>query len=181
MILDIHLSKGGGTQKPENIIIHAMGEFIRHEGKVYHATEWLNHLGISVHGMFCPSGDTIMCRDDGLKAWHAKGHNDDTLGYEFLVRGVYSRETYHEFIEALSKPYLTDVQYQAGINCIAAKRMTYGIDIEKHSVLTSTKPDPGEGFPWLDFKHKTGGKTNAKNNKNLQCCRCVKQHDVEGW
>ncbi len=157
MILDIPSPYGGGKQTPGKIIIHTMGEFILHDGKVYHATEWLNFLGISVHGMFCPSGDIIMCRDDYQGAWHAKGHNDDTLGYEFLVRGVYSRDNYQEFIDTINKPYLTDVQYQTGIDCIAAKRMSYGLDIEKHSVLTSTKPDPGEGFPWLDFKHKTGG------------------------
>lgn len=157
MILDIPSNKGGGTQTPKRIVIHTMGEFIRHEGKVYHATEWLSFLGISVHGMFCPSGDTILCRDDKLKAWHAKGHNDDTLGYEFLVRGVYGRDTYQEFIGTINKPYLTDAQYQAGIYCIAAKRMIYGIDIVKHSTLTPTKPDPGIGFPWNEFKHKTGG------------------------
>jgi N-acetyl-anhydromuramyl-L-alanine amidase AmpD len=155
MILDIPLKKGGGVQQPNVGVIHAMGEFIKHEGKVYHATAWLDFLGISVHGMICPSGDIIECRPDNKKAWHAKGHNDNTLGWEFLVRGVYSNV--EDLIEVINKPYLTELQYKNGIDYIAAKRITYGIGIVKHSGLTSTKPDPGDGFPWEDFKYRTGG------------------------
>ena len=157
MILNIPSQNGGSKQTPKQIVIHTMGEFIKHEGKVYHAIEWLSFLGISVHGMFCPSGDIIRCRKDNQGAWHAKGHNDDSLGYEFLVRGVYSRENYQEFINTINRPYLTDTQYQCGVDFVAAKRMAYGIDIVKHSTLTSTKPDPGDGFPWDDFKYNTGG------------------------
>lgn len=157
MILRIPSQNGGNIQTPKQIVIHTMGEFIRHKGKVYHATEWLSFLGISVHGFFCPSGDIIQCRDDDQGAWHAKGHNDDSLGFEFLVRGIYGRDNYQEFIDTINKPYLTDGQYQVGIDCISAKRMVYSIDIVKHSTLTATKPDPGDGFPWDDFKHKTGG------------------------
>lgn len=157
MIINIPTQKGGGNQTPNKIVIHTMGEFIYHEGKTYHATAWLDYLGISVHGMFCPSGDIIMCRPDNKKAWHAKGHNDDSLGYEFLVRGVYSKANYQEFINTINEPYLTATQYQSGIYTISAKRMVYGADIFEHSYLTETKPDPGKGFPWEDFKHKTGG------------------------
>ena len=157
MVINIPSKHGGGVQVPEIIVIHAMGEFIKHDGKIYHATEWLNFLGISVHGFFCPSGDVIICRNDHNKAWHAKGHNDNSLGYEFLVRGVYGSDNYQDFINAINGSYLTDVQYQAGVDCIAIKRLTYEIDIVKHSALTSKKPDPGAGFPWEDFKRKTGG------------------------
>ena len=63
-------SKGASFQKPSKVVIHAMAEYLYHEGKWRHASEFLEMIGLSVHGLGCPNGDIIKCREIQQGAYH---------------------------------------------------------------------------------------------------------------
>ncbi len=154
----IPLHKGPKEQTPKRIIVHAMAEYIHInekdadelniEKRDYHAVEWLKVLGLSAHAFAIPSGLIIESRRPDQGAWHAKGHNEDTLGIEFLVPGLHD---YVSFVEAIKKTYLTNKQYQAGKAWVLDQIKTNEIEtIERHSDIDpSRKVDPGNGFPWV--------------------------------
>ena len=157
-IANIPIEFGGGHQKPNRIIIHAMGEFIDDgTGRVYSAVDWLKNLKLSVHSLVTPSGVDIRCRDDDQIAWHAKGYNANSLGMEFLVPGVHN---YESFLTAIKTEYLTAEQYQAGVDQVREWMDQLSIGrIDRHSdVSPGRKQDPGEGFPWQQFLHDTGAR-----------------------
>lgn len=146
----IPLEKGGLTNNPDRIVIHAMGEFIKYEGRILHAVDFLREIGLSAHALVCPDGAIIRCRTDNLGAYHAKGHNTNTLGMEFLVRGVHD---YESFINTIKGEYLTFDQFQAGVEQCYEWALNYTItDIVRHSDIDpKRKKDPGTGFPWNQF------------------------------
>ena len=144
---EIPLEKGSSYNLPSKVIIHAMGEFIHYDDKILHAVDFLREIGLSAHALICPDGSIIKCRETTVGAYHAKGHNTSSLGVEFLVLGVH---TYGSFIKAISEPYLTDAQFEAGI--YLCQQWAVGRDIVKHSDIDpDRKKDPGEGFPWAKF------------------------------
>ena len=153
------LSHGGGHQVPERLIIHAMGEWIvDKDGNSYYADEWLKHLGLSAHRLITPSGVEIQCRPDNRVAYHAKGHNLNTIGIEFLVPGVFYAKDYgsgndRDFLEVMKSDWLTVPQYWAGVESARGIISQHGIEvIERHSdVDPDRKSDPGSGFPWEIF------------------------------
>lgn len=149
-IAQIPLEKGASNQKPERIVIHAMGEFIDTDPHDYYAPEFLRKIGLSAHAFITPSGVIIKSRKCSQGAYHAKGYNVNSLGIEFLVPGVH---TYSTFIETIKMPYLTSAQYQAGIDLVRHWVKEYDIrSISRHSDLSpGRKVDPGEGFPWNRF------------------------------
>ena len=104
--ITIHLPWGRNTNNPKKIVLHAMGEIIDDDSKVKHkryhfAVDYLDILRISAHILVCPSGLIIRCRADNERAWHARGHNTDSLGIEFLVGGAHNNVT---FLNAIKKP-----------------------------------------------------------------------------
>lgn len=147
----------GGTaiQKPDRIIVHAMAEYTHYDGHILHARDLLDVLKLSVHALVTPSGVVIRCRTDEQQAWHAKAHNRNSLGIEFLVPGVH---TYETFLAAMKGTYLADAEYFAGAAQVRAWVRRYGIKrVERHSdVDPDRKYDPGRGFPWSMFLRDIG-------------------------
>lgn len=166
MYTEIILPRGAETQEPKRIIIHAMGEYIRYEGEILHAVNFLAMVkyeyrgkkrhGLSAHILGCPDGDIIRCRHDNQGAYHAAGYNEDSLGYEFLVPGIHD---YDSFTEMIKTPYLTSLQYEAGVRFVRDEwHIKKGIVLmDRHSdVSPERKVDPGAGFPWEQFKREVG-------------------------
>lgn len=123
-----------------------MGEYIK-DDQEYYAVDWLKKLGLSAHALITPDGTVIRCRSDSEGAWHAKGFNKNSLGIEYLVKGVHN---YGTFLEAIKTDYVTPEQYQAGLAQIAEWVEQHPIhSIDRHSDLSpGRKVDPGSGFPW---------------------------------
>ena len=141
------LPKGAKHQNPNKIVLHSMGEYITFDsGEKKHASDFLKSIGLSVHALICPDGTVLRCREDTQGAWHAKGHNKNSLGVEFLVEGNYN---YTSFIKTIKKPYLTFDQHVAGVELIREWCSKYDIkSIDTHSALSpKRKFDPGTGFP----------------------------------
>lgn len=142
---------GGGIQNPRRLIIHSMSEHING----MYADEFLNSIGLSAHFLLCPNGDFIKLRKTHEKAWHAKGHNTDTIGIEVLVKGEY---TYNQFVNIIKGAWVQEEQYNALIEM--SKGIMDYYDIPKESVLRHSdidperKVDPGDGFDWEYFKSK---------------------------
>lgn len=154
-IANIPLRDGGGRQWPNRIIVHSMGQFINDRGKAYYAPDWLRHLGLSAHALVDPSGVIIRCRDDEHSAWHAKGHNSNTLGIEVLVPGVHN---YDSFIERIKTPYLIPEQLEATKWQVSQWLEAHRIaEVVRHSDIDpDRKVDPGDGFPWSEFLQEVG-------------------------
>lgn len=162
------LRSGSAVNTPKLLVIHAMGEIIRidqdahdhyrSKGKNvpirdYHAYDWLNFIGYSAHGLITPNGTLIECRKDDEGAYHAKGFNTDSLGYEFLVKGIH---TYFTLLNVMRTDWLTNLQFTIGVELFKEKMNKWNISINKvttHHILTPTKKeDPGIGFPLNKFK-----------------------------
>ena len=143
---------GGGPQNPDRLIIHAMGEVIDDEERDYPADEWLSHLGLSAHFLIQPNGDVIKMRHTKTKAWHAKNHNTDTVGIEFLVPGLH---TYETFLDAIKTDWVSDAQFEAGVELSKGIVDYFNMPVSnvvRHSDISpGRKKDPGEGFDWGTF------------------------------
>ena len=137
---------GSATNTPNRIVVHSMAEYIKDDVQ-YYATEWLNKLGLSAHALVTPDGIVIRTREDSQGAWHAKGFNLNSLGIEFLVKGVHN---YQSFTDTIKTDWVTPEQYSAGLEQIKEWIGLHSIQkIERHSDLSpGRKVDPGQGFPW---------------------------------
>lgn len=154
-IINIPLPKGNNFNNPKRIVIHAMGEFIyRPDRRSYvHAYESLRIDGLSAHRLVTPTGQMIKLREDQQGAYHALGHNTDTLGIEFLVSGAHD---YESFSRAIKSDWLTAKQLENGAYIVRSWMDKWDIGIENvvghNEIDPSRKEDPGEGFPWREFK-----------------------------
>ena len=148
------LPHGREGNQPTRIIIHAMGEHILDPDPV-DAVDFLDSLELSAHSLIYPNGDNVRCRNDDQIAWHARGYNTGSLGIEFLVPGDHN---YGSFLEAIKHPYVADEAYAEGLYQVREWLNLYPItEISRHSdVSPGRKVDPGDGFPWEDFKHDLG-------------------------
>lgn len=145
----IENTHGGGENKPKRIIVHAIAEFLKDNS---YAPYFIESIGLSAHAYITPSGVTIRSRSDNEVAYHAKGHNQDTLGVELLIPGEHD---YGSFLEAIKNNYVTSEQYRALLILVRDNWMReYGITkVLRHSDIDpDRKKDPGAGFPWEDFK-----------------------------
>jgi len=151
-IINEPLYGGAPLQTPTSIIVHAMAEYVIHNGKKLHAVEFLKIIGLSAHALVTPSGVIIRCRRDDQGAWHAKGHNTNTLGIEFLVPRIHDYASFADAIE--HENYLTDAAYFAGVAQGKEWVRRHNIHaIERHSdVDPLRKIDPGAMFPWEAYK-----------------------------
>lgn len=153
---------GSGIQRPKRGVVHAMGEYIRlDDGRVMGAAEFLEHIGLSAHCLVHPSGDRIRTRRPDQVAWHAKGHNSNTYGVEMLVPGTHD---YASLLDATKVP-----GWANGMQILALTEEFRGVaalypefdtnNINRHSDLDPERRwfDPGEGFPWDDFKRQMAG------------------------
>ena len=150
-IIERPLAHGGEGNKPNRIIVHAMAERIPWKGKIYYAQDFLDlddkdkGGGLSAHALIWPNGDVMRCRNDDQTAWHAKGHNKNTLGVEFLVEGEH---TYGSFLRAMREPYVYKPQFDAGVELLNDWMSKHNIkNIVRHSDIDpDRKQDPGSGF-----------------------------------
>jgi N-acetyl-anhydromuramyl-L-alanine amidase AmpD len=161
---------GAKSQNPKKVIIHAMGEYILIDksqeksfktlGKdlpagTYHASEFLERIGLSAHYLQEPNGSFIKTRLTIQGAFHAKGFNSDSIGIEVLVKGVWSYINFEQLMKS-DKDWVTDLQYKTlPILCngiIDYFSMKEG-SFYRHSDLSpERKFDPGHGFHWEKFK-----------------------------
>lgn len=156
MIIDKPLTKGAFAQKPRRAIIHSMAEFLHYEGKVIHATDFLEKIGLSAHILIAPNGDILRCRNNHQGAYHAKNNNENTVGAEWLVEGIHD---YASFKETIKTDYLTPQQYTAGVDYIRQDWViNEGIlNFARHSDIDpDRKVDPGDGFLWTKFLQDIG-------------------------
>lgn len=144
-----YIPHGADYQSPTILVIHAMGEKIKSDngGQPSHAVAFLNENGLSAHRLISPDGIVYKCRSYEEGAYHAKGFNANSIGIEFLVPGEHD---YESFIEAIQNDWVTDIQYQAGLEVIKQILHDYPIArIVRHSDISpGRKRDPGDGFPW---------------------------------
>lgn len=132
--------------KPTQIVIHAMGEFV---GGMF-APDFLRSVELSAHALVTPSGVVIRTRGDQYGAYHARGHNINSLGVEILVAGVHD---YTSFVRAIKTDWVTPQQWDATVDLVRGWRSKHGIDtVVRHSDIDpGRKVDPGEGFMWERF------------------------------
>lgn len=165
-LIEHPLTRGAASQKPNRAIVHAMAEYISYKNKLRHAVEFLEMIeyeykgrlkrGLSAHILIAPNGDIIKCRENDQGALHAAGHNVNTLGAEWLVKGEHD---YESFLKAIQYPYLSEVQFMKGCEYIR-KDWIMGEGVlyyKRHSdVDPERKFDPGEGFPMEKFLKEMG-------------------------
>lgn len=140
---------GFNSNTPKIGVIHAMGEMIDTDGIDYHASEWLEKLGLSAHYLVTPTGIIIKTRENTQGGFHAKGFNTDSIGIELLVSGLHN---YATLLEAIRTNYVTDRQYAALIELCRGLNKEHGLTWKRHSDLSpERKFDPGSGFDWGKF------------------------------
>ena len=162
---------GGNRNKPNRLIIHAMGQNIRigpkdaewyqkntdkdiKEGS-YHADEWLLADGTSAHYLIEPNGDILKLRKTSQTAWHAYRHNTDTIGVEVLLEGEWN---YYTFKKEIVKDWVKGAQYESLIELSQGIIDYWKIPLSnvlRHSDIDpDRKVDPGSGFEWDYFKSR---------------------------
>lgn len=151
----MHLPAGREYNEPDRIVIHAMMERI--DG--LHAVDFLKSIGFSVHAMITPDGKIIRCREGNTGAYHAKYHNTNSLGVEFLVAGEGNMSV---LLSAMQKDFLSGKQYDAGVHLMKYWLHRYNIkEISTHRYLSpGRKFDPGNGFPIKRLSKDIGEKIN---------------------
>lgn len=150
-VINSRIVFGGGSQIPNRVVVHAMGEYL----ESLHAVDFLKKYKYSAHALIAPNGDVYRCRLDDEMGWHAKGFNKNSLGIEFLVdlKPVKGEHIYRTFLNTIRKPYVTNEQLESGLNEVNGWIDNHLIlNIDRHCDLSpGRKIDPGEGFPWYDF------------------------------
>ena len=144
--------------KIDTIVIHAMSEYFDHNGEHKHATQLLNSMGLSCHYMVTPGGSIIKCADPReLTAWHAKGHNFNSIGIELLVPGI---NDYDDFVWAMKNvSWISDTQDNALAHLCSRLIVEYDINahdgIKLHCEIDpERKVDPGMKHDWDEFINK---------------------------
>lgn len=149
---------GASHQKPESIIIHAMGEYVftGNGNEFLHAPDFLLKESLSAHALVAPDGTIYRCRDDDQGAYHARGFNAGALGIEIMVQGRYDWVSLKREMET---PYIKEEQYHALVEQCKEWIKLYGItDIKRHSdVSPGRKSDPGAGLDWDKFLNDLKG------------------------
>jgi N-acetyl-anhydromuramyl-L-alanine amidase AmpD len=154
MIIERYLQHGVYKNSPNKIVVHCMAEYILDPDAI-HAAEFLDNYGLSAHALIAPNGDIYLLREEDEGAYHARGHNTNSLGIEFLVAGQHD---YGSFVETIKTPYVTDEQWDAGVEVVQNWLLAYPIEtLVRHSDISpGRKVDPGAGFPWDSFLTEVG-------------------------
>ena len=141
-------------QAVSTLVVHAMGEWIvDDEGRFRHATDWLDHLRLSVHAFILPSGRIIQTLDPKhFVAFHVRGVNNISAGCEFLIAGP---QSYHDLLEKMrdtTHPPYTEAQYRSGGFLYGRWARTLGLPwaaVQGHEAIDpARKYDPGPAFSW---------------------------------
>lgn len=76
--------KHGGAQSPTEIIFHDTAG-----PDLQSAMDTLKQRGLSYHYIVDRNGQVVPLVDPSMKAWHALGHNNNTVGISFVGGGKY--------------------------------------------------------------------------------------------
>lgn len=128
-----------------------MGEYVEVIKDVFEfAPDYLLRVGYSAHAIVGPDGTIYRCREDDQGAYHALGHNTDSLGIEIMVSGKHNIKS---LTNAMKTKYITDNQYDALLyQCREWKKKHNITKIVRHSDISpGRKIDPGTGFPMAQF------------------------------
>lgn len=135
------------NQIPEEIYIHAIGEYLELGEKDRYCVDYLSDIGLMAHAFISTSGLVIRTLRDNEMGAHARGHNKNTLGVEIMVGGCHTIQTLYK---RTLDPYVTDVQMNAVIGLVREWRRRWGIPVNKifrHSDRSQgRKFDPNDGF-----------------------------------
>lgn len=146
---------GGGAQIPHRIITHCVAEFVDDGTQIQWAPDFETRIGLSAHYYVTPSGVIIQQREDHLMAWHAKGHNENTIGIEWMVPGIHD---YESFLQTIKQKWVGEGQFNAGVALYKRLSVLHNIEAnQRHSdVDPQRKKDPGAGFPWDQLLYVVG-------------------------
>lgn len=154
---------------PKGIILHSMSEYLMYEGKRMYAKEFLQTLGLSVHGFIKPDGTYDKMIESPQKAFHAgkslheglSGLNSYYLGVELLVPGT---NDYASFSQKIKTPgTYSQAQFESTLKVFQFWMDKYNIPasrVVRHSDVSGDhvrgkgkgKTDPGSAFNWKAFQ-----------------------------
>lgn len=140
------------------VVIHSMRAAFQKAAPDYsplRAPEYLDSIGLSAHYFISPNGVLVHSVPIDRVAWHAKDHNMDSIGIEFLVGGVHHLDTQdlQDFARTAAKPWTRTSQLEVGVRLVESLELVVGhpLSVHRHSDLDTNKVDPGDGFPWTTF------------------------------
>lgn len=156
---------------PKGIILHSMSEYLMYKGKRMYAKEFLQTLGLSVHGFIKPDGTYDKMIETPGKAFHAgkslheglSGLNSHYLGVELLVPGT---NDYASFSKKIKTPgTYSEAQFEQTIKVFKFWMDKYNIPanrVVRHSDVSGDhvrgkgkgKTDPGSAFDWDRFQQQ---------------------------
>lgn len=146
----------GKPQTPNTIVFHALAEYIDFDDVDLTGWEHVNKLGWGAHFYITPSGTIVQSIPMDSMGAHAKGHNMDTIGIEFIVPGLH---TYESFTKAIDQDWVSEAQVQAGIKLvdyIKSRNEKVQYITSHHYLSPERKFDPGKGFPYDRFVNRFG-------------------------
>ena len=155
--------------KPKGVIVHSMSEYLKLDDGPKYAKDFLESIGLSVHGFIKPDGEYEKMVETPSKAFHAvksiheglSGLNSHFLGFELLVPGEHDYGTFSKAIET-SGTY-TEEQFYSAVEVCVWWIKQYNIPVNnvvRHSDVSGDdvrgkgkgKTDPGSAFDWECFK-----------------------------
>ena len=155
--------------KPKGVIVHSMSEYLKLDDGPKYAKDFLESIGLSVHGFIKPDGTYEKMISSPGKAFHAgksfhnglSGLNSHYLGFELLVPGEHDFGTFSKAIETPGT--YTQAQFDTAVATCKWWIDQYNIPVEnviRHSDCSGDdvrgvgkgKTDPGSAFDWDAFK-----------------------------
>lgn len=156
--------------QPKGIVMHSMSEYLMYEGQRMYAKDFLQKLGLSVHGFIKPDGVYDKMIETPNKAFHAgkslheglSGLNSHYLGVELLVPGT---NDFASFSKAIETPgTYSQAQFDTSVKVFKFWMDKYNIPVNRvvrHSDVSGDhvrgvgkgKTDPGSAFDWEAFQN----------------------------
>jgi len=150
----------------DTIIIHAMSEYLYHDGNVVFCVDFLNDIQLGCHYFIAPDGLVINGVNPDFRTPHVgrseylgrKWLNETSIGIEFLIAGV--SWNYAVFADAMKVgKQITDEQYKSGGELIATLKKKFPSILSRivgHMNVSGDnirgegrgKIDPGQHFNW---------------------------------
>ena len=155
--------------QPKGVIVHSMSEYLKLDDGPKYAKDFLESIGLSVHGFIHPDGTYEKMVSSPGKAFHAgksewnglQHLNSHYLGFELLVQGEHDFGTFSKAIE--EEGTYTEEQFKASVETVKWWMNEYDIpadNVVRHSDCSGDdvrgkgkgKTDPGSAFDWERFK-----------------------------
>ena len=154
---------------PKGVIVHSMSEYLKLDDGPMYARDFLESIGLSVHGFVKPNGTYEKMVSSPGKAFHAghsewnglSGLNSHYLGFELLVPGTHDYGSFSKAIE--TEGTYSEEQMKTSIDICRYWMEKYNIPAEniiRHSDCSGDhvrgkgkgKTDPGSAFDWDKFQ-----------------------------